>query len=374
MANIKLHNARLQNYGWLSYIICFALIFIVNVILNTIFSNLEGYMLGLTITVIGLCHPFLKKCLLNRQEPLNISDMEKFIKLCSKKLFAVKSAEQLENIWFSMLKQRFVTKVTKNTDDSSSRTYLVNNYVLIAPSLYHSYGFKLSCKKNGYYSFSKSDIYWIEVTKSLLSFVYQNQSTRESMLNEQQNVLFQSLDLLITQRLQWCLTNAKNIEEEVLIKNAINDLKLIVSDSNKSVVYYPLIFCLNACFVEMNLRLGCNVVDITNKLERNSLQKIVSSALFHELSQYFREATNNILKHSYATKVSLLIDAHPVGFMIVMENNNCISFSPGILTGNGLIGMQCRLQKIKGEFRYSLSKELNSFKLIAIFPLVTVYD
>lgn len=84
----------------------------------------------------------------------------------------------------------------------------------------------------------------------------------------------------------------------------------------------------------------------------------LSSQLRHGIFLAFKEALNNIVKHSGATLVHLTIEIRDRNLYIVIADNGK-SFKPGLqgARGEGLGGMETRIKQLGGEFNLQAGKE-----------------
>ncbi len=74
----------------------------------------------------------------------------------------------------------------------------------------------------------------------------------------------------------------------------------------------------------------------------------ISSEVRHNLFLAFKEALNNVVKHSKATEVVVIIQVRDGGFVLSVEDNGS-GFEPGSgRQGNGLINMRRRLEELHG--------------------------
>jgi signal transduction histidine kinase len=76
----------------------------------------------------------------------------------------------------------------------------------------------------------------------------------------------------------------------------------------------------------------------------------LTSEVRHNLYLVVRETLNNIAKHSKATEAWLRIHWKDQALDIVIEDNGCGFNRTAIISGNGLINMCKRLDKIGGRF------------------------
>jgi signal transduction histidine kinase len=78
----------------------------------------------------------------------------------------------------------------------------------------------------------------------------------------------------------------------------------------------------------------------------------LTSEVRHNVYLGFREALNNVAKHSRATEVWIRIQAHPEGACIIVEDNGIGFDSSSPAPGEGLANMRARLAAIGGRFKY----------------------
>lgn len=83
----------------------------------------------------------------------------------------------------------------------------------------------------------------------------------------------------------------------------------------------------------------------------------LTSEVRHNLYLVVRESLNNIAKHSKATEAWLRIHWKDQGLDIVIEDNGCGFNRTTIISGNGLINMRRRLDKIGGRFECNTRRD-----------------
>lgn len=104
-------------------------------------------------------------------------------------------------------------------------------------------------------------------------------------------------------------------------------------------------------------------VDLTYDMSRN----IPKSVKFCFIA-IVKEALSNIIKHSNATKVTILMREHPGLYQLSVEDNGSIVHKKSQSSGIGMINMQDRVNALKGYFQISNDK---GFKIYITIPKET---
>jgi signal transduction histidine kinase len=73
----------------------------------------------------------------------------------------------------------------------------------------------------------------------------------------------------------------------------------------------------------------------------------------HDLYLIFKEATNNVVKHSNATHVMIELENHHGNLKMTVADNGTNPPNPNRTTGMGLRNMQMRAKRMKGDLRYA---------------------
>ena len=81
---------------------------------------------------------------------------------------------------------------------------------------------------------------------------------------------------------------------------------------------------------------------------------MVPTEVRHQIFLAAKEAFNNVLKHSKATRVDIQLVLHPGAFELIIHDNG-VGFEPGLPSkraggGNGLPNMQERIHGVEGAF------------------------
>lgn len=124
---------------------------------------------------------------------------------------------------------------------------------------------------------------------------------------------------------------------------ALDDLVWAVDPANDTLdeLGVHLIRLIEDLFTDSGIRHRIRIPDV---LPRTHL----GSETRHHLALAVKEALHNVLQHSGADEVSLVLTLHPPGLEIEVRDNGR-GFDPGTTTGNGLVNMRQRLQSIGGQ-------------------------
>ena len=76
-----------------------------------------------------------------------------------------------------------------------------------------------------------------------------------------------------------------------------------------------------------------------------------------------KEALSNIIKHSNATHVTIIMREHPALYQLLIEDNGTALSPSG--TGIGLVNMKDRIQSLKGNIQIQTDK---GFKIFITIP------
>ncbi len=97
----------------------------------------------------------------------------------------------------------------------------------------------------------------------------------------------------------------------------------------------------------------------------------LGSQVRHGIFLAFKEAVNNVVKHSGASMVHLAIETQGQSLFIrIADNGKGFLYNPGQISGDGLSGMKKRINQLGGEFRLDTGK-VDGTVITFIIPLET---
>jgi ligand-binding sensor domain-containing protein/two-component sensor histidine kinase len=111
---------------------------------------------------------------------------------------------------------------------------------------------------------------------------------------------------------------------------------------------------------EMLFPLG---IDVNFVLSVADLKKHIGSDTRGEIYLIFKEAINNIVKHSNATEVEIVYKLTDKNFLLKISNNGMIASVSEISTGQGLNNMKMRAQKIGAQVTFEKKGDIFSVAL-----------
>jgi signal transduction histidine kinase len=111
---------------------------------------------------------------------------------------------------------------------------------------------------------------------------------------------------------------------------------------------------------EMLFPLG---IDVNFVLLVNDLKKPIHSDIRGEVYLIFKEAVNNIVKHSNATQVEITYKLADKHFYLKISNNGIIESISDISTGQGLNNMKMRAKKIGAQIKIDRNDDIFSVEL-----------
>jgi ligand-binding sensor domain-containing protein len=109
---------------------------------------------------------------------------------------------------------------------------------------------------------------------------------------------------------------------------------------------------------EMLFPLG---IDVNFVLSGTDLKQPISSDMRGEIYLIFKEAINNIVRHSEASKVDILYQVNDKNFLLTITNNGATEDISELSTGQGLSNMKMRATKIGATIQ--LKKEEETFSV-----------
>lgn len=249
--------------------------------------------------------------------------------------------------WQGLLQDDFLPLQITPVEDGAGTALLDNGLALTLPGAGRLSGMRLEYAQGGRRLFSPNDLELAEELTAMLASAEESRAAYERGAAQERERIARDIHDNIGVQLLGALHSKETARKDTIVRETLADLRDIINNaSHPDLTIEEMLADLR---VQTSEHLSTAGITLKWSVE-NDMPTILSLQTVHTLRSIVREAVQNVLKHSGAKTVSVVI-RHDRGRLLAEIRDDGRGFRPqGVVAGNGLENIRSRVIARGGDF------------------------